>query len=408
MSFLTYNAGGDGDNVWPFVSRDDKLHYDVSKLDQWQMVFDHAQARGIHLHFKLQETENDDNVVGNPHQGRGAGGAPGTPAPGRGRAAAGPPQPVTVSLDGGTLGTERKLYLRELIARFGYQLALNWNLGEENTMATADQRAMAQFIKDTDPYTHNIVLHTHPEDLAQDEIYTPLLGTGSALTGLSLQIQYDRVHARTARWVAASEQAGRPFVIADDEQGGANTGTPPDPGYAGFAGRDSQGREVPTIDDIRRFTLWGNLMAGGAGVEYYFGYLLPDNDLTAENFRSREKTWAYSRIARAFFSTNKVPFWEMQNADALVGNATHDNSRYAFAKPNAWYLVYLPAGGTATLDLTAATGSFSVGWFDPRNGGPLATGGVATVQGGREVSLGPPPNNPAADWLVVVSRSPAK
>ena len=45
ISFLPYNAGGDGDNVWPFVARDDKFHYDCSKLDQWQIVFDHAQRR---------------------------------------------------------------------------------------------------------------------------------------------------------------------------------------------------------------------------------------------------------------------------------------------------------------------------------------------------------------------------
>jgi len=31
FSFLTYNAGGDGDNVWPFIERNDKLHYDCSK-----------------------------------------------------------------------------------------------------------------------------------------------------------------------------------------------------------------------------------------------------------------------------------------------------------------------------------------------------------------------------------------
>ena len=64
ISFLPYNAGGDGDNVWPFVARDDKFHYDVSKLDQWQIVFDHAQQKGIYLHFKLQENEIDDNVRG--------------------------------------------------------------------------------------------------------------------------------------------------------------------------------------------------------------------------------------------------------------------------------------------------------------------------------------------------------
>ena len=44
FSFLTYNRGGDGDNVWPFVEPDDKFHYDCSKLDQWGVVFDHAHG----------------------------------------------------------------------------------------------------------------------------------------------------------------------------------------------------------------------------------------------------------------------------------------------------------------------------------------------------------------------------
>jgi len=392
ISFLTYNAGGDGDNVWPFVTRDDKFHYDVSKLDQWQLVFDHAQRRGLSLHFKLQETENDDNVVGNPFQGRGRAGAGASP------------QPVTVSLNGGDLGVERKLYLRELIARFGYELALNWNLGEENTMSTPQQQAMAEFIRATDPYTHHIVMHTHPEDAAQDAAYVPLLGSRSALTGVSLQIAAERVHERTLRWVKASAEAGRPWVVANDEQGSANIGTPPDPGYAGFNGRDPQGRPIITIHDIRKYTLWGNLMAGGAGVEHYFGYQLPDNDLTMESFRSREKTWEYGRIAVSFFHRERIPFWEMTNADPLAGNAAHDNSRYVLAKPGVIYLVYLPTGGTANLDLSGVAGTFRVRWFDPRSGGPRAGGSVATVRGGQPAGLGMPPNRPGEDWLVVVDR----
>ena len=98
ISFLPYNAGGDGDNVWPFVARDDKFHYDVSKLDQWQIVFDHAQQKGIYLHFKLQENEIDDNVRGNPDE------------PATRRSQSGATGPVTESLDGGDLGSERKLY----------------------------------------------------------------------------------------------------------------------------------------------------------------------------------------------------------------------------------------------------------------------------------------------------------
>jgi hypothetical protein len=106
FSFLTYNAAGDGDNVWPFVERDDKMHYDCSKLDQWGVVFDHGTARGMYLHFKMQENEMDDDRIGHDS------------TPGR----------VPESLDGGKLGPERKLYCRELIARFGHALALNWNI----------------------------------------------------------------------------------------------------------------------------------------------------------------------------------------------------------------------------------------------------------------------------------------
>ena len=81
-------------------------------------------------------------------------------------------------------------------------------------------------------------------------------------------------------------------MVTNDEQGPAGLGVPPDPGYAGFAGTDVKGLDVGyTLHDIRKYTLWGNLMAGGAGVEYYFGYGLPDNDLVAENFRSRDKSW---------------------------------------------------------------------------------------------------------------------
>ncbi len=305
ISFLPYNAGGDGDNVWPFVQRDDKLHYDVSKLEQWQIVFDHAQRQGLYLHFKLQETENDDHVRGS----------------GEGRKTV----DVREALDGGDLGPERRLYLREMIARYGYLLALNWNLGEENTQTADQQRAMSAFIRNTDPFAHHIVIHTFPNE--QERVYAPLLGEQSVLTGASLQNAFDATHARTVQWVVASERAGRPWVVANDEQGPAELGAPPDPGFAGWNGLDAQGKPVQTLHDLRKYTLWGNLMGGGAGVEYYFGYAPPQSDLDLEDFRSRDKTWDYARIAVAFFRANKIPFWDMRPADELVGNPTHDNSR---------------------------------------------------------------------------------
>jgi hypothetical protein len=376
FSFLTYNAGGDGDDVWPFVERDGKLHYDCSKLDQWGILFDHATALGLYLHFKTQETENDD--------GNGPGAAQ--------------------SLDGGDLGVERRLYYRELIARFGHSLALNWNLGEENTQTADQQRAMAQYFHDNDPYRHHIVIHTYPNQ--QDKVYSELLGTGSALTGASLQNGWNAAHQRVLQWVTESERAGRAWVVANDEQNPADLGVPPDPGYAGHDGQATgkDGRAY-NLNDIRKLCLWGTLMAGGQGVEYYFGYTLPQNDLQCQDYRSRDRSWDYCRLALEFFSANRIPFWEMQTVNGLVGNAENRNTKFCLAKRGDTYLVYLPGGGTTELDLHGADGDFSVRWFNPRLGGPLATGSVTAVSAGGKTALGDPPADTHEDWLVVVRAS---
>ena len=376
FSFLTYNAGGDGDNVWPFVSRNDKLHWDCSKLDQWGVVFDHATAKGLYLHFKLQEQENDDNRIGMARK-EGV---------------------VPTSLDGGKLGPQRKLYCRELIARYAHELALNWNIGEENTQSTEEVNDMINYIRANDPYQHHVVIHTFPPQ--QDKVYTLLLGDKSQLTGASLQNGWNQAHQRALKWVTESAKAGKPWVVANDEEGGADTGVPPDLGYAGYDGKKKDGSAVQTTDDIRQATLWGNLMAGGAGVEYYFGYQLPENDLICQDWRSRDKSWDYCRIALEFFPANRIPFWEMKNANSLVGNPKNDNSKYCFAKSGELYLVFLRDGGRTKLDLTGARGNLKVQWFNPRTGGKLADGSVKSVAGGEVVALGNPPADADQDWVV--------
>ena len=145
-------------------------------------------------------------------------------------------------------------------------------------------------------------------------------------------------------------------------------------------------------------------MAGGAGVEYYFGYALPENDLVCEDFRSRDKSWDYCRIALDFFRDEKIPFAAMTNANALIGNTKDDNSKFCLAKSGELYLVYLPNGGSTDIDLSGTNGSFSVKWFNPRTGGKLADGAVRAVKGGAQVSLGLPPEDVGEDWLSIIRR----
>ncbi len=375
VSFLTYNVAGDGDNVWPFTAHDAKFHYDCSKLDQWNVFFTHAQNRGLFLHFKFQEQENDDDILGGNLF---------------------VPEAVPAALDGGETGPERRLYLREMIARFGHHLALNWNLGEENTQSPRQQHDMIAWIKEVDPYGHPVVVHSFIP--SQDRVYTPLLG--SDLDGASLQTIWPDVHRRTLKWLRESAATGRPWIVCTDEFGPAWGGLPPDDGYEGYAGVTRDGRPVIyTQDDIRKNVLWGNLMAGGAGVEMYFGYQLPDSDMTAENFRSRDRFWPWCRIAADFFARADLPLEAMESLNWLVYNPHDNNSVYCLAQPSRVYLVYIPDGQQQQLDLRETGGDFALSWFDPRNGGEPRPAGL--VKAGGMIQLKPPSGD---DWLAIVRR----
>ena len=91
--------------------------------------------------------------------------------------------------------------------------------------------------------------------------------------------------------------------------------------------------------------------------------------------------------------------------DQLVGNPDHGVSKFCFAKADDTYLVYLPEGGTSELDLTGAKGDFDVHWFNPRIGGQLRGGSVASVADGGNVFLGMPLADETEDCLAVVRRN---
>src|SRR5690606_18848904 len=113
------------------------------------------------------------------------------------------------------------------------------------------------------------------------EAYTPLLGFPD-FEGPSLQT--NDTHAQTLKWLDASKQAGRQWFVCLDEIGPAHTGVKPD-------------NDDYAHDEVRKKHLWANLMAGGAGVEWYFGYRFAHNDLNCESWRSRERMWDLTRYA---------------------------------------------------------------------------------------------------------------
>ncbi|RYD67999.1 MAG: DUF5060 domain-containing protein [Verrucomicrobiaceae bacterium] len=351
FSFLTMNIEGDDKNVFPYIDYDSRDRLDVSRLDQWEIVFEHGTHNGMYLHFKTQETENE------------------------------------LMLDGGNVGNLRKLYYRELIARFGHNLALNWNLGEEiNDASTSQKKAWAQYFHDVDPYDHHIVIHN-------GDSHFDLVGPGSELTGMSWQANasnFSDTFTNVLRYIDNADSAGKPWVVACDEPGDAQLSLRPD--------NDAGNSHT----DARRDALWATFMAGGAGIEFYFGYGKPNSDLTCEDFRSRDSFWDYCRYALQFFDSGAAPFQDMSNHNELV-SSNGDNGNRCLAKPGKSYLVQLRSGGTHTLNLSGATGSFRVRWLDPRNGGSLITGN--SVSGGGTVSLGTPPNSTTQDWIALIDKT---
>ncbi|MEM1069757.1 MAG: PKD domain-containing protein, partial [Planctomycetota bacterium] len=229
-----------------------------------------------------------------------------------------------------------------------------------------------------------------------DKVYTPLLGNQSELTGASLQLaraDFADVHGRVAEWVGTSATASggaRPWVVAVDEPGDADWALMPD----GF----NHPTQPNNQEEGRKNALWGTLMAGGAGNEWYFGYRAPESDLWLQNFRSRDRWWDYTRFALEFFENNEVPFWEMSANDAIT------SADYGFYKADEVYVVYDKAGGNANLNLSGASGSFDVHWYDPRNGGALHSGTVTSVAGGQTVDLGNAPNSGNQDWVILVRK----
>ena len=367
---LTNTAGGDGKDVWPWAGdfsgqgkndgglssgeTDRFSTYDVSKLAQWDVIFDHMDEKGIYKNVLLQETENDQLLNGG-----------------------------TAGDDG--LSVERMVYMREMVARFGHNNGLQWNLGEENTNTDAQRLAMADYMEALDPYGHLVTIHSYPGDV--NKVYRPLLGD-EAFDGTSFQVSAQQIRARTIEYRDASDAAGDPWVLAWDEDSSGNSIIP-----LGQNDPDSRNEQV------LREAFWGHLTAGGSGGNWYIkqpnGHSLDQN---YDTFRSHESVWEWTAAATSFFN-DEIPFWEMTDRDGL----TSDNDDFVMAKDGEYYVVYLPYGeaGDVKLDLRGQSGeTFEAFWYDPRNGGELISDG--TVAGGAVRQVGGAPNDGGKDWVLML------
>lgn len=342
LYFLPMNLGGDGQDVWPYAGtivdpaghpNNDNLHFDISKLEQWNIVFQHAQRRGLLLNFILSEGEIANKL----------------------------------ELDNGNLGRERKLYYREMIARFGYLNAVVWNICEEYEiqypLSPDDVRDFAGYIQDLDPYDHPITVHQFEDPLVS---WAPFVGDSRfSLTSFQYPFATGREGEDVELWRSITLTAGRPLPICMDEMRRGS-----------FSNATEQRREL----------IWPTILSGG-----HLEHIL-ETLLETEDFRLFENHWKWTAEARRFLEMN-VPFWEMKANDELV--LAPGNPQCIF-KNGETYAVYLPQGGGVQIDLrnSPTQDQFRIDWFNPRAGN-YKPGGV--VSGGAWRDLGDPafPNDVA-------------
>jgi hypothetical protein len=187
-----------------------------------------------------------------------------------------------------------------------------------------------------------------------------------------------------------------------------------------------------------------------------------------QDFRAYDKWWDQMRAAHEFFTENNIPFQDLRNRSELlstgwglegkgmivayfpngpVGGNRGSSTGAAYAPrlprpgaglgtaadpfwtpkgkltpgahggpgsadPNAganprirtWIAGPGSPSETPMIDLSAYKGTYEVRWFDPRKGGALQTGSVATLTAGGadSVEVGRPPSDPQRDWVLLL------
>ncbi len=350
------NIGGDGRDTWPYrgeIDREgsednDNKHLDIGKLMQWEIVFSHAQKKGIFLHFVLNEGELKNKM----------------------------------ELDDATLGVERKLYYREMIARFAHHNGIQWNLCEEYDgtglpLSPDNIKIWAGFIKGMDPYGHPVTVHNW-----DPSAWYPFYGD-ERFGLISYQYRGDMSYGvKVEHMRKQAFEAGKVIPVCIDESHHTSRENSYGCSVLGWLYKCGQ-------QSIRKRIIYPVYFSGGS-VE-----LILEDLLETEDFEIYERVWDYMFYARSFLQA--LPFWDMSPNDHLLIGEEGDGEVFS---SKTVFAIFLPEGGGSFFDLRETPGFFIKRWYNPRKG--VFEGDCSILRGGRIVSLGLPPSVISDDWVLMV------
>ena len=257
---------------------------------------------------------------------------------------------------------DHERYWREIIARFGYLPALVFNLGEEHNenYRLRDSLAMARRFKEPDPYGHPLGIHNvnRASDEYVDSRQVDLTSIQTGQPGRPPAVRFAVEHNRIAvEWIKRCRSRGRRVLVVNFDEG------------------------RPELD---RRSWWSAYLGGGV----WEAHVPEPYDRPHSAWQT---TWTQLGGTRRFIES--LPFWEMQPRNDLVtgGNA------FCLAQPPEAYALYLPGGGTISVDLAPNT-RYSCAWWNPANGQDGRFQNEHDVAGGRQSFTAPA----KGDWALRV------
>lgn len=312
-----------------------------------------------------------------------------------------------------------RLWLRYVMARYGaFENIFLWTLANEyETHPDGRYRldrpadlewvgATARLVKQLDPYRHPVTVHPVISSSIQGTSprapFDPpwriggFFGKEGAIDVLSQQTS----SAYPTTWDEAlgcwtGDAAGVSQSIAADRvyrKPVLNT----EYGYEYLRGNPSSKRQVHHTDKVRR-AAWRIVCAGGYFAAGFHGTLGHSDAWERIDAPRRypfvvkdEGAGAQLGYLYDFFAA--LPFSKMQPFGGVKGEAV------ALAEPGRTYVVYLPQGGKATVDLSGARGPLSARWFNPRD---EKWGALFGAAGGGQVGFQAPNTQ---DWALLLCR----
>jgi hypothetical protein len=222
-------------------------------------------------------------------------------------------------------------YHREIIARFGYLPGLVFNLGEEHNenYPLSEGLVMARRFKELNPYGHSLGIHNiaRAEDSYVDSPFLDMTAVQTGQPGRASAVKFAVEHNQIAvDWIARCRERGQRVLVVNFDEG------------------------RPELD---RLAWWSAYIGGGV----WEAHTLPPY---VQPLSTWEITWEQLAGTRAFMES--FPFHEMFPRNDLVksGNA------FCLAKTGEAYALYLPEGGSCSVELDPNIG-YTVSWWNPAN-----------------------------------------